>query len=224
MQCPHWAAVGSPEFKLGHPVGLTSPGLTDHTGSWTVLGSRVLHAGTGGLLLREDLVGPPDSDRGIARLVLAHPGSAVVLAVDDEEHVLCLRQYRHAVATECIELPAGARDGTEGSLPAARRELGEEGGITAHHWRLLSSTLPSAGISNERVDIYLATQLEEAPQLICASSAEERHLRRFWVPLEQLLEAVLSGRVSNAQLCQAVMAYVLTDPSRSATARPLPRL
>ena len=88
-----------------------------------------------------------------------------MLAVDDDERVMCLRQYRHTSGHDFVELPAGLRDaGDEPAVETARRELREEVELEASSWRLLLSTFPSAGISDEVHEIFLARGLTHAPR------------------------------------------------------------
>ena len=96
-------------------------------------------------------------------MVLEHPGAVVVLAVDDEERVFCLRQYRHPARMRMLELPAGLLD-VEGEEPraAAERELLEEGGLEASDWVPLGSAYSSPGITTEQIHYFLARGLREA--------------------------------------------------------------
>ena len=88
-----------------------------------------------------------------------------MLAVDDDEQVMCLRQYRHTSGHEFVELPAGLRDaGDEPAVETAKRELREEVELDAADWRLLLSTFPSAGITDEVHEIFLARGLTHAPR------------------------------------------------------------
>ncbi|UUZ59003.1 NUDIX domain-containing protein [Nocardioides sp. B-3] len=118
--------------------------------------SRDLHRDGWIVALREDVVtrpGHPEDE--FTRLSLEHPGAVVVLAVDDDERVLCLRQYRHTTQREFVELPAGLRDAAgEPSVETAKRELREEAELAATSWQLLLSTFASAGISEESHDIF----------------------------------------------------------------------
>ena len=90
-----------------------------------------------------------DGDATFKRLVVEHPGAAIVLAIDDDERVCLLRQYRHAVGQRLIELPAGVCD-VEGEEPleTAKRELREEAELEAEHWQLLLSVYSTPGIDS----------------------------------------------------------------------------
>ena len=132
----------------------------------------------------------------------------MVLAVDDDERVLCLRQYRHPGRHDFVELPAGLRDEAgEDPLLTAQRELREEAELAATDWRLLLSTYPSAGLTEEVHEIYLARGLSHADRGDFELHAEEAEMEAFWVPVDDLLDAVLDGRVREGPLAQGVLAY-----------------
>ena len=184
-------------------------GLADEAGSWPVVDSRELHSDSWVVSLREDVVQRPGHpEEEFRRVVLEHPGAVVVLALDDEERVCCLRQYRHAGQGTMVELPAGIRDDDgEDPLVTAARELREEAELQAEHWRLLATSLPSAGISAEQHLLYLATGLSHADRGDFELRAEEADMEVFWTPFEDLCDAVLDGRVREGPLMIAVLAY-----------------
>ena len=183
--------------------------LADRLAAWPVKRSRDLHRDDWIVALREDVVtrpGHPEDE--FVRMSLEHPGAVVILAVDDQERVLCLRQYRHTTQREFIELPAGLRDAAdEPSVETAKRELREEAELAATSWQLLLSTFASAGISEEVQDIFLARGLSAAPRGDFEMLHEEAEMEIFWAPMSDLLEAVLDGRVRQGPLAQAVLAY-----------------
>lgn len=188
--------------------------LADQPTAWPVVASRDLFRNDWVMALREDVVTRPGHPEDqFTRLCLEHPGAVVVLAVDERERVLCLRQYRHAAKMNFIELPAGLRDSDgEAAEITARRELQEEAELQATQWRLLLSTYSSAGITTEVHEIFLATGLSPCSRGDFALQHEEAEMERFWVPFTELLDAVLSGRVRQGPLVQAVLAYqVLRD-------------
>ena len=131
-----------------------------------------------------------------------------MLAVDDEERVCCIRQYRHAGQAVFVELPAGILD-AEGEDPqvTAARELREEVELQAERWQLLLTNHPSAGITSEVHHIFLARGLSHADRGDFELHAEEAELEQVWVPFEQLLDAVLDDRVREGPLAAAVLAY-----------------
>jgi ADP-ribose pyrophosphatase len=183
--------------------------LADRPASWPVVSSRDIHRDGWVVALREDTVTRPGHpDESFSRISLEHPGAVIVLAVDDRERVMCLRQYRHTSGHDFIELPAGLRDaGDEPPVETAKRELREEVELEASSWQLLLSTFASAGISNEVHEIFLARGLTHAPRGDFEMRHEEAEMEAFWVPMGELLDAVLDGRVREGPLAQAVLAY-----------------
>lgn len=183
--------------------------LADRPMAWPVLESRDIHRDQWVVAVREDVVTRPDHpEQHFRRLTVEHPGAVVVLAVDDEERVFCLRQYRHTSRHEFVELPAGLRDaGDEPAVETAKRELREEAELAASSWRLLLSTYASAGITDEVHEIFLARGLTPSPRGAFELQHEEAEMRPFWVPFADLLDAVLDGRVREGPLAQAVLAY-----------------
>ncbi len=176
--------------------------------SWPVVSSRDLFRDGWVVALHEDVITRPGHSEQFSRISLEHPGAVVVLAVDDQDRVVCLRQYRHTSRHEFVELPAGLRDaGDEPSVETAKRELREEVELEASRWRLLLSTWASAGISEEVHDIFLARGLTHAPRGDFEMRHEEAEMECLWVPMTDLLDAVLEGRVRQGPLAQAVLAY-----------------
>ncbi len=184
--------------------------LADRPMSWPVVSSRDIHRDNWVVALREDVITRPDHPDEFSRISLEHPGAVIVLAVDDQERVMCLRQYRHTSGYEFVELPAGLRDaGDEPAVETAKRELREEAELEASDWRLLLSTFPSAGITDEVHEIFLARGLVHASRGDFEMHHEEAEMERFWVPMPELLDAVLAGRVRQGPLVQAVLAYAV---------------
>lgn len=184
--------------------------LADRPMSWPVVASKDLHRDDWVMALREDVITRPGHPEQFSRISLEHPGAVIVLAVDEQERVMCLRQYRHTSGHAFVELPAGLRDaGDEPAVETAKRELQEEVELEASDWRLLLSTFPSAGITDEVHEIFLARGLTHAPRGDFEMRHEEAEMEHFWVPMADLLDAVLEGRVRQGPLAQAVLAYTV---------------
>lgn len=183
--------------------------LADRPESWPVTSSHHLFRDEWVMAMRADEVSRPDhGHERFRRLVLEHPGAVVVLAVDDSDRVLVLHQYRHAVERRMVELPAGLCDvDGEDPLTTAQRELLEEAELEAATWDHLLTTHPSPGISSERIEIFLATDLSDAHRGEFEPVHEEADMEISWVPLDELVSAVLQSRATDGPLGLAVLAY-----------------
>ena len=181
----------------------------DSSGSWPVTASVDLHRDDWLVALRSDTIHRPGHpEETFARVVLEHPGAVIVLAVDDDERVVCVRQYRHPATGTFLELPAGLRDSDgEDPLETAKRELLEEVELEAKEWRELFALHPSAGISAERHVFYLARGLAAGDRGDFALEHEEAEMEVLWVRVDDLVDAVLDGRVTEEPIAVAVLAY-----------------
>ncbi len=172
--------------------------IRDTAGAWPVTESVVLTRGKI-VTLRRDTVQMPDGSLA-GREVVEHPGAVAVVAIDEADRVLLIRQYRHPAGALLWELPAGLRDvAGEPLVETARRELLEETGCTAKDWRVLTDFLSSPGISTERLRIFLARDLTVVPQAEreYVPEHEEAYLTVAWVPLDEAVTGALSGDLHN---------------------------
>ena len=145
-------------------------------------------------------------DGTLTREFLAHPGAVAVLAVDADDRVLSIQQYRHPIRTRDWELPAGLLDvAGEPPLEAAKRELAEEADLVAADWQPLISMHTSPGGSDEVIHVFRATGLSAAPGVF-ARGSEEADIVIRWVALDEAVDAVLAGRVHNGIFQAAVLA------------------
>lgn len=164
--------------------------------------------------VRRDTVAMPDGD-SVERFYVDHSGAVVVAAVDEQDRVALIHQYRHPAGTKLWELPAGLRDvAGEDPVETARRELAEEIDLVAQHWRFLSDVYPSPGYSNERVQVFVATGLSTVSQSQrFRRTHEEADLTVEWLPLSRVPEEILSGRIVNGVTIIALLT-VLADRDR----------
>lgn len=183
------------------------PDLRDVPVRWPVVDSTDLHRDDWVMALRADTVQRTPQEEPFTRLVLEHPGAAIVLALDDDERVLCLWQYRHPAEHRLVELPAGLCDGHAGEEPlaVARRELREEALLEAEDWTHLASVWPSPGILQEVQHLYLARRLRAVDRGDFVPRHEEADMDVAWVPFAELHDAVLAGRVADAPLVTAIL-------------------
>lgn len=143
------------------------------------------------------------------REFVEHPGAVGVIALDDEDRVLTIRQYRHPIRTRAWEAPAGLLDvAEEPLLAAAQRELAEEADLVASEWSVLLDLTTSPGMSNERVRVFLARGLSATPSAF-AREDEEAEIELRWVPLDGVVRAALDGRIGNAILASGAMAAAI---------------
>jgi 8-oxo-dGDP phosphatase len=173
--------------------------IADELGSWPVVASAVLARGRI-VTVRRDTVQLPDGAL-VDREVVEHPGAVAVVALDDEDRVLMIRQYRHPAGATLWEIPAGLRDvAGEPLIDTARRELLEETGWRAGSWRVLADFVSSPGITTERIRVFLATDVTAVPDAERAyvPQHEEAYLSVAWVPLTEAVRGVLAGDLHNA--------------------------
>jgi 8-oxo-dGDP phosphatase len=144
-------------------------------------------------------------DGEMTREYMAHTGAVVVLAVDADERVLLINQYRQPIGTRDWELPAGLLDlPGEPRLEAAQRELAEEADLVAAEWRELVSFHPSPGGSDELITIFEARGLSDAPD-VHARIHEEAEIVLRWVDLDEAIDAALAGTLRNGPLLIALL-------------------
>ena len=141
----------------------------------------------------------------ITREYVDHTGAVAILAIDDEERVLLIRQYRHPIRSRDWEIPAGLLDDEgEEALEAAKRELAEEADIAAEKWNVLADYVNSPGGSNEAVRVYLARGITDVDAF--ERTAEEADIEVRWVSLDEALEGVLSRDLQNPSTVIGVLA------------------
>lgn len=188
---------------------MVTPELSDVPDRWPVASSDYPYDGDGWVVkLRADLVQRPGhpEEKPFKRLVVEHPGAAIVLAVDDDDRVLCLWQYRHAVGKRLVQLPAGLCDvDGEDALEVARRELVEEAGHEAAEWVHLGSLHSSPGITEETAHYFFARGLTDVGRGDFELRHEEAEMELGWVPFAELQEAAAAGRLADAHLVVAVL-------------------
>lgn len=140
---------------------------------------------------------------------VVHPGAVAVLALDDQDRVLLIRQYRHPTRHLLWELPAGIRDVAGESLVAgAARELAEEAGYRAATWHTLVDLFTSPGMSDERIRVFLARDLTPIPDEENGFVArhEEVGMPVEWVPLADAVERTLMGMIHNSPAVAGILA------------------
>lgn len=167
---------------------------------------------------RVDLGDAGEVDREFVR----HPGAVSVLALDAQERVAFVQQYRHPVRVLEWELPAGLLDvADEPPWESAARELREEADLVARRWDTLAEYFSSPGGMDEALRVYLARDLSSVPEgERHQREHEERGMPLRWVPLEQARDAVLAGRLHNPSTVVGVLAACAARVLGWATLRP----
>jgi 8-oxo-dGTP pyrophosphatase MutT (NUDIX family) len=168
-----------------------------------------------------DEVTMPDG-RTALRDWINHPGAVGVVAVDDADRVLLVRQYRHPVGRELWELPAGLLDVEgEAAVVSAARELAEETDLRAAQFEVLVDLLTTPGASNEAIRIYLARGVSPVPEAERHHrEAEELGMTARWVPLDEARDAVLAGRIHNPGSVVGILAACAARGLGWSTLRP----
>jgi ADP-ribose pyrophosphatase len=199
------------------------PELADRPAQRPVGSSRTTFEGLKWDVVADDVV--LDGTGSHRREYVRHPGAVSVLALDGDagaERVLLIRQYRHPVRMDLWELPAGLLDEPgEDPAVAAARELAEEADLEAADYRVLVDYLPSPGGSDEAHRVYLARGLRPVPpDRRHARTEEEAGIVPAWVPLDEAVQAVLTGRVHNVGAVAGILAASAARSSRWVTLRP----
>lgn len=176
--------------------------LHDEVYSTRVVESAIVFTGTVWDVVRERFV---LDDEEIVREFQRHPGAVAVLVEDAEGRVLLIKQYRHPIGYREWELPAGLLDiAGEDPMVAAKRELFEETDLQAAEWAPLCEFFSSPGGSSEVIAVFRATGLSPASETF-DRTGEEAGIEVRWEPFDDVVAAVLDGRVRNSILAMAVL-------------------
>ena len=185
--------------------------LHDRPGDSTVTGSQVSFSGHVWNVVTDDVI--LSNGDVVQRDVVRHPGAVAVIALDEDSHVVLVEQYRHPMMARMWEAPAGLRDvDGEPALVTAQRELAEEAGLQAEQWTPLLELALTPGGSDEIIAVFLAEDLSTCEVADFVPEGEEADIVVGRFPLQEVIEAVLSGRIRNATLACAVLALGLRNP------------
>ena len=157
------------------------------------------------IAVRRDEVTMP-GETTAKREVVEHMGAVAIVAMDEEDRVAMVDQYRHSVGQRLREIPAGLLDiAGEDPLTAAQRELQEEAGLEASSWELLVDIVNSPGYSEEACRVFLARGLTEVDREQ-STGDEEADMGFTWKPLEDAISAIFRGEISNSIAVAGILA------------------
>lgn len=153
--------------------------------------------------VRKDLVSLPDGNQS-TREIVEHPGAVGIIALDNDDHILLVRQYRHPVERVILEIPAGKLDPGEEPLRCAKRELAEEVKAKAHKWLHLLTFFTTPGFSNEIMHLFLATDLTTYEEY----SDPDEFLELYKLPAKDIIPAIKKGQIQDAKSIVGLLFFV----------------
>ena len=158
------------------------------------------------LNLRRDIV-RLENGATATREVVEHNGGVGVLAIDEQNRVLMVRQYRYGIGRVSLEIPAGKREAGEDPALCGRRELEEETGCIAGDFQPFGSLDVSPAYDSEVIYLFLARALTPAAQNL----DEDELLTVEYIPLAQALSLCMDGTITDAKTVIALLRYALTQ-------------
>jgi ADP-ribose pyrophosphatase len=165
----------------------------DNAMSTTINSQSTLHQGRVFNLINEKYT----LDNGVTSEMdfIQHPGAAAMVPMLNQTEIVLIKQYRHAIREFIWEIPAGTIDPRESPINCAKRELIEEIGYSAHNWHQLGTITPLPGYSNERIHIFIASNLRPAEQHL----DEDEMINVNVVKLDEALKMILTGEISDGK-------------------------
>lgn len=140
------------------------------------------------------------------REIIEHPGGSVIFAIDEDEKILFVKQYRYALKQHLIELPAGKLEKNEHPLDCAKRELVEECGFVAQNWQSLGFIFTSGGILNEKLYLFKATNLK----FVGSKPDDGEVLTNLKLKKHEILEMIKNNQINDAKtICSVARAILL---------------
>lgn len=146
------------------------------------------------LNLRIDTVELPDKKYS-KREIVEHPGAVAIVPITEEGEVILVKQYRKAVEKELLEIPAGKLEIGEEPRETAIRELKEETGFSSAKIEYITEFYTSAGFTNEKMHLFLATELTEG----AAEPEKDEYIEVIKLDLETLIDKVLKGEILDSK-------------------------
>lgn len=188
------------------PGQIADSTISDAAASWPVVSSEMKYESPYVSLGIDTIVGPDGVEHSRA---VVRPNHAIgILAIDEDDRVLLVEQYRHPVQRRLLEIPAGTLDVPgESALDAAIRELAEEADVIAGNWEPQLKLLATPGYSSEFWQVFTATELSPVPEPDrTVREAEEADMVQWWLPFDDAIDAVLAGRITDSLSVAAILA------------------
>ncbi len=146
--------------------------------------------------LRRDQVLTPGGREPALREIVEHPGAVAILALDREERLVLVRQYRHAAGEVLLEVPAGKLEPGEEPLRCAQRELAEETGCRGGAWSRLTQFYSSPGFCDEQIHLFMAKGVVPGEPL---AADDDEVLEPLWLDLEEAQHLLAEGRINDGK-------------------------
>ena len=172
--------------------------------SYEVLESKVTHKGML-VTVTIDNIAMPDGSAAYRESVIRGKNAAAVLAVDQDETLIFVRQYRHAFGEMMLEIPAGVLEDGENPAEGIARELEEETGRKAGKLEFICELYPTVGYCTERIQLFIATELKEGVQHLDPDEFIE--IERY--TLAEAMEMIAKGEIKDGKTIAAIYAWAL---------------
>lgn len=135
------------------------------------------------------------------REIVRHPGGVGIVAVDEDDMIYLVKQYRIPYDDILLEIPAGKLDVAEDTLEAAKRELSEETGLEAEQWEFMGCFYPSVGFCDENLRLYMATRLSLGEM----HTDDDEFLNVIKMPFEDAVEMCIDGRIKDGKTIAGIL-------------------
>ena len=154
-----------------------------------------------------------ENGRLTEREIVEHPGAVAVVALDEDDNAILVRQFRKAAEKKLLEIPAGTLEAGEDPIACARRELKEETGYRAECLEQVGGLYPSPGFCTEYIHLYLATGLKKG----LSAPENDEAIETIKVPLSDIPAMVSQGEICDGKSIAGLLSVLLLRLDLSAT-------